>query len=140
MTNQMKKHLLSQYLVVKDEYRRQFERYQELRQTFDSLKAQVLDDMPKGDRETHDKVGDRLARIEELEAKNTLLFKQYMAVEQAIDGLGDEKLKKLMRLRYIDGKCWEEIALTMNYGYRNVTKLHGKALTLIKIVPINSQK
>ena len=138
MTNQMKKHLLSQYLVIKGEYQRQFDRYQELRQTFDSLKAQLLDDMPKGSKETYDKTGENLARIEELEAKNTLLFKQYMAIEKAIDKLGDEKLKTLMRLRYIDGKCWEEIALTMNYGYRNVTKLHGKALTLIKIVPINS--
>ena len=133
MTNQEKKHFLSQYLKIREEYQRQLDRYRELRSTFDSVKAQIIDDMPKGSKETYDKTGENLARIEELEVKNTALIKQYMAIEEAINSLDDTVLRQLMRLRYIDGNTFESIAVALEFSFRHVLRLHGKALTKIVI-------
>ena len=36
-------------------------------------------------------------------------------------------------MRYVLGKPWEKIAEDMNYGIRNVHRLHGEALREIKI-------
>ena len=35
---------------------------------------------------------------------------------------------KVLTLRYVDGKRWEEIACVTNYSFRHVTRIHGKAL------------
>lgn len=45
-----------------------------------------------------------------------------------INALSDEKLRRLMFLRYICLTGWESIARDMGYGLDNVYKLHGKAL------------
>ena len=36
--------------------------------------------------------------------------------------------------RYINYKTWEQIACDMNYSYRGVTKIHGKALVAFERV------
>ena len=38
----------------------------------------------------------------------------------------------LMRLKYIDGLTWEEVAVKLNYSWRWVHKLHSRALQKIK--------
>ena len=35
---------------------------------------------------------------------------------------------RMLTLRYVDGKRWEEIACLMHYSFRHVTRLHGQAL------------
>ena len=49
-----------------------------------------------------------------------------------IDKITDGTLHTLLYERYINGKTWEQIAVLMNYTYRRVTQLHGKALNAIK--------
>lgn len=49
-------------------------------------------------------------------------------VETAIDGVEDEQLRDLLRMRYIDDITWEQIAVTMDKSYRWACKLHGDAL------------
>lgn len=36
--------------------------------------------------------------------------------------------RELLVRRYIDGETWEKIAVTMNYSWRQVHRLHGRAL------------
>ena len=134
MTNQQKKHHLGQYLKIREEYQRQLDRYRELRETFDSVKAQIIDDMPKGSRETFDRTGESLARIDELEMKNTALYKQYVEIEKSINSLDDTVLRQLMRLRYIDGRTFEAISCELHFSFRHTLRLHGKALTNIVIL------
>ena len=50
-----------------------------------------------------------------------------------IEAMQDETEKLVLRLRYMHGKKWEEIAVEMDYGYRNVLKLHGKALSHFEV-------
>ena len=54
-------------------------------------------------------------------------------IGQAIDRLPDERLARLLRLRYIDGMTWEKIAVQMDMTYQWVCQLHGKSLELIVI-------
>jgi len=34
--------------------------------------------------------------------------------------------------RYVNGKTWEQVAVDLNYSYRGITKLHGRALLAVK--------
>ena len=55
-----------------------------------------------------------------------------LEVPQAIDRLPDERLARLLRLRYIDGMTWERVAVEMHYSYMQVCRMHGKALDVIE--------
>lgn len=45
-----------------------------------------------------------------------------------IEGLQNEDYARVLTLRYVEGKRWEEIACLMNYSYRHITRIHGQAL------------
>lgn len=66
-------------------------------------------------------------RIDELYAVKCEIFK-------AISRIEDSTLRTLLELRYLSFKTWEEIAVEMNYGYRHICRLHGKALKNLKDV------
>ena len=46
----------------------------------------------------------------------------------------DATLRTILILRYLNFQTWEMIACKMNYSYKQVCRLHGKALNLIKDV------
>ena len=52
-------------------------------------------------------------------------------IRATLNQLEDENLKLLMEYRYIDGLTWEQIAVKMNYCWRQVCRKHGQALTQI---------
>lgn len=52
-------------------------------------------------------------------------------IRDTLNQLEDENLKLLMEYRYIDGMTWEQIAVKMNYCWRQVCRKHGQALTQI---------
>lgn len=54
-------------------------------------------------------------------------------IEAAIDALPDGRQRLLLRLRYIDGRTWEQIAVRMALDYRWVLRLHGRALEQLAI-------
>ena len=54
-------------------------------------------------------------------------------IGKAIQKLDNYDYQDLLVNRYVLGKTWEKIAEDMNYGVRNVHRLHGEALREIKI-------
>ena len=54
-------------------------------------------------------------------------------IARAIQKLDNYDYQDLLVMRYVLGKPWEKIAEDMNYGIRNVHRLHGEALREIKI-------
>jgi len=64
--------------------------------------------------------------LEELIRSYEILTK----VEQAVESLPPRE-KYLIRARYIDCKSWEQIAVEMNYSWRQVHYLHANALKLL---------
>lgn len=80
--------------------------------------------------------------IDKISELQSALIQQYQsrislryAIEQAIETVEDEGLKQLLKFRYIHAMSWERIAVKLNYDIdgKNVYKLHGKALTLLKL-------
>ena len=45
-----------------------------------------------------------------------------------IDSMENIQHSQILRLRYVDGKRWEEIACDMGYTFRHVIRIHGEAL------------
>lgn len=54
-------------------------------------------------------------------------------IRETLNQLEDENLKLLMEYRYIDGMTWEQVAVKMNYCWRQVCRKHGQALTQISV-------
>lgn len=87
------------------------------------------------DKVTGGKIGDISDAIISLEgyaqrlsAKWDELINLRETAKKLIDTLKDGRYREVLTLRYLDGKSWEQVAVTMGYTYRGVTGLHGKAL------------
>ena len=93
-------------------------------------------DMPKGTGENN-KTQSTIEKLEEQEEKINkkidLLYKVKEDIEKTLHTVEDDTLRVLLRYRYINGLTWEEIAVTMNYDYRWILRLHGKALNELTI-------
>ena len=79
-----------------------------------------------------DKIGSAYCKIEELEEKIDKLVDEYIqkrekTIEQ-IESLENETEYQILFSKYITGDTLEKISKDMNYVYRNITRLHGKAL------------
>lgn len=94
--------------------------------------------VPSGDRSTMDGAVDRHIRLynkyaTELAEKEA----QQLAIEQAIDSLGDTPERVVMRELYIFGRRWPAVLCKMQslgYSERTVYRLHGAALWKLKEV------
>ena len=54
-----------------------------------------------------------------------------LKIEKAIEDLNPTE-RELMRLRYIDGVDWTEVAATINYEWAQTHRVHARALAKIK--------
>lgn len=80
----------------------------------------------------YDKIGTAYAKIDEMERKldkliNTYVDKKNHIIGQ-IDGIEDEMLYNILFARYIERKTFEKIATELEYSWRQIIRLHGKAL------------
>lgn len=83
-----------------------------------------------------DKVGRSVAKIVDLETEIDREVDELVAareeIMETIAKVGDERLKSLLTMRYINGYKWEKIALNMHYSHANVTQyLHPQALRIV---------
>ena len=73
----------------------------------------------------HDELIDKYTqKAEELE-------KAMLQCEDSIKFL-DPTERTLIRLYYIKGMTWEQVAVNMNYSWRQIHRIHGKALEKIR--------
>lgn len=59
------------------------------------------------------------------------LIEGQLKIEQAIESLNPTE-RELMRLRYIDGADWTEVAATIHYEWTQTHRIHARALAKIK--------
>lgn len=64
-------------------------------------------------------------------AKVAELTAELVDIEAAIECL-EPRERSLIRLYYIDGLTWEEVCVHMNYCWRQVHRIHAKALEALK--------
>lgn len=95
----------------------------------------VNDGMPKGSSQSD--LSDYIAildeQIELLKAERLEKARCYQKIERQIRQMENEDEQEVLRLRYITGLKWEEVAVKMNYSYRRTLDIHGKALLSFKI-------
>lgn len=75
--------------------------------------------------------------------KRSLALDKLQQIERVIASVENKDYKQLLHRRYIEGNTWEMIAVEMNYSYRWITAMHGRALKVAKdimekSVPISS--
>lgn len=80
-----------------------------------------------------DKIGTSIAKIDEMERSLDGMIVEYMykknTIISQIDSIEDDVLYGILFARYIERKTFEKIATEMNYSFRQITRLHGKALS-----------
>lgn len=134
MTNADKKRWLRRYLDAEKHEARLAEELERVK-NMPLPKSPQIDGMPVGgdgmDLATYAALADRVYRdVLAAWEKRVTIRKE---VRDAIEAMSNETLKLLMLYRYIDGKSWEEIAVRMQYSYRNVHYLHGEALAAFEV-------
>lgn len=133
MTTEEVKTWLRSYRHLKSEAERLEEELAEWRSKAEKM-TRELSGMPSGSG-GGDKVPACVEKIWELERKLEEQLKEVIGrrneIEKAITSVPNETFQLLLRLKYIDGDTWEKIAVKMNYNYRWVLYLHGRALQAI---------
>lgn len=129
--NEQKKEWLLRYLRAKASEKVVLDEMEELRASY-VLPSPTIDDMPHGDGNGSD-LSDYAVRYDQLYHKliraYTSRMEIYDEIVRAVNAMqASEAEKCILRYRYILGYSWEKIAVTMNYTYRHVTRLHGQAL------------
>ncbi|MCI1958176.1 MAG: DUF1492 domain-containing protein [Clostridia bacterium] len=80
----------------------------------------------------NDCIESSLSAVMELENEIQIDVEKYLKIQleisQAISRIENYDERTLLELRYINLKKWEEIAVDMNYSYRQTLRLHGRAL------------
>jgi hypothetical protein len=117
-------------------YRRAVKREQDILEEIQRLRLDkmfpsvVNDGMPHGS--SHSDLSDYIAimdeQIELLKKERLKKVRCYQKIERQIRQMENEDEQEVLRLRYIKGLKWEEVALKMSYSYRRTLDIHGKAL------------
>ena len=115
------------------QYRESVDRTKELTAHLDELKAEAvrLKDHEGQKVELDEAVSKYVDACTDAAAYLEMLADKRKEIESTINQIKSEKLRTLLRYRYIHGKTWEQIAVDMNYTYRRITQLHGKAISVI---------
>lgn len=104
---------------------------QQLRELACSISAINLEDKVQNT-PNFDKIGSKMAKIDELEENLDKTIDRYVLVKNKIvsqiDSMEDENTYNILFSRYIEKKSFERIAIEMEYSWRQIIRLHGKAL------------
>lgn len=135
MNNEEKKQYLRRYQEAKKRAKRIQEEIDALRSS-ETSPVGLGDGLPHGSG-TSDLSGyaarwDELVR--ELEAEKEMQMVTYREIRQQIRMVSDATEQEILSRRYLLGQRWEKISVEMNYDYRYVLKLHGKALLHFEVV------
>lgn len=138
MTSQDKKAYLARYRDIKQAIDQRLDEAERLRALAEKTTT-TLSDMPRGGgRNTRE---DTYAKLVDLGIEIDREIGAYVQmrgdVEQAINTVGNMAQQNLLRYRYVNGWKWEKIAVEMNFDYRWILRLHGRALESMQIVQID---
>lgn len=122
-------------------YRRAVRREQEILDEIQKLRADKMfpsvcnDGMPRGSSQTDlsDYIAEIDAAIEDLKEERLEKIKIYRGIEMRIRRMKNEDEQEVLRLKYIKGMNLETVAEKMDYSYRTILDIHGKALKNFEI-------
>ena len=122
-------------------YRRAIKREQDIldeiqRLRLDKMFPSMIDDgMPHGS--SHSDLSDYVAildeQIELLKKERLEKVRCYQKIERQIRQMENEDEQEVLRLRYILGMKWEEVAVKMDYSWKQTHRIHSSALQNFKM-------
>lgn len=59
------------------------------------------------------------------------MSEELLAIEKAIEDLPSTE-RQLLRLYYMAGMTWEEVCVSIGYSWKQVHRIHGRALDMLK--------
>ncbi len=132
--NEQKKEYLKSYLRARRREEDILEEIQRMR--MDKMLPSVVNDgMPHGSRQTD--LSDYAAAldemIEDLKQERLKRVQRQQEIERRIRQMKDEDEQRVLRLRYIKGLKWEEVAVEMGCSWRKTHNIHSYALKNINI-------
>lgn len=96
-----------------------------------SASIQHITGMPRAEGNNVDKIGRAVAQIERLKelyyTKLVEIEATLFKIEKAISKL-DPLERRLIRLRYIDCKAWEDVCYELGYEWANTHRIHARIL------------
>lgn len=136
MTNKDKIKYLKRYINLDREIDRKLEEVARLRAKLTRV-TEVFTAEPKGGGSIYGKTEEILAKIVDLEKEIDADVDRLIAVrdniKSVIEVVEDDLERLLLQYRYLDGKTFEWIAAKMHYSWRQIHRLHSKALTNLKM-------
>lgn len=122
-------------------YRRAIKREQDIldeiqRLRLDKMFPSVVNDgMPHGS--SHSDLSDYAAILDEqidlLKEERLEKVRCYQKIERQISQMENEDEQEVLRLRYILGLKWEEVAVKMDYSWKQTHRIHSLALQNFKM-------
>ena len=108
---------------------------QRLRELAESIMPAVLTGQ-RAIRGANDRLSKAVAEIVDLENeindKVIMLVTLKRLIREQIDGIDDARYRLLLQKRYLNFDRFEQIAVDMNYSFRNIMRMHKKALNSFK--------
>lgn len=131
----MTKERLKAYRSIKLERDRLITMIEELEAQMQSPRSQRLDGMPRGGSAPSNPVENLVVKhtelIERYQQKVAELTEAVGEIENAIEVLAPRE-RTLIRLHYIQGMTWEEVCVAMSYSWKQIHRIHAKALEILK--------
>lgn len=122
-------------------YRRAIKREQDILDEIQQLRLDkmfpsvVNDGMPHGS--SHSDLSDYAAILNEqidlLKEERLEKVRCYQKIERQISRMENEDEQEVLRLRYILGMKWEEVAVKMGYSWKQTHRIHSSALKNFKM-------
>ena len=129
MTNEEKKAILKQYIGLEKRIARLLDEKKKWKEKAEAI-SPVYSDMPKAG--GCDKIQNAVCQIVDLEQDiNREIDAQVdlrRRIEAAVKQMDDEKLRDIVRYKYIDGMTWERVSESMGLDERWVKRLHVRAI------------
>jgi len=136
MTNKDKIKYLKRYINLDREIERKLEEVARLRSKLTRV-TEVYSTEPRGGGTIYGKTEEILAKIvdleKEIDADVDRLIEVRDSIKSIIEAVEDDRERLLLQYRYLDGKTFEWIAAEMNYSWRQIHRLHSRALTNLKM-------
>lgn len=132
-SNEVKKQYLRSYQKAVRREQEILDEIQQLR--MDKMFPSVVNDgMPKGSKQSD--LSEYVVKLDELiEKLKQERFEKIKRMDDIlyhISLLRDEDEQRVLRLRYIKGLKWEEVAVNMDYEWAQMHRIHSRALKNLK--------
>lgn len=134
----MTKEKLKEYRSLKLERDKLAEMIRDMEAVIYGPRSPKLDGMPHGGSNPHSAVEDAAIKhtdlLERYQQKVAELSAALAEIETAIERLAPRE-RTLIRLHYVQALTWEEVCVAMAYSWRQIHRIHAKALAELKKAP-----